>query len=277
MGDLVFQPFGNPFLTYPLAPAAPVAINVVFVVDASTSMFVSNGIDIPEDVFSDGLIVPLADADGDGFSSTFFDVAFIAIETFIAELQAHATAFDRTLRVRLVSCCLQSPGVSERTWTQASDLSAWVTSTLALGAVGASDLDAGTAAAIAWFTTVGALPTDTNVIIFLSDWQVTHTTALGALTTWRAAFNGRQSARYIFPFGAWNAGADGECESFTTDGVTSLDPNFGLYAYDRPSADACLEIDVVLGLSSLGADLILLEDGSFILQEDGTSFIELEA
>ncbi|RMF00883.1 MAG: hypothetical protein D6773_10830 [Alphaproteobacteria bacterium] len=226
---IVGSPLGNADHTYPLAPSAQ-KVNVLFLVDASTSMFVDHGVGMS-----------IGDLNGDGVANTRFDLAYDMISDFIAEIEAQYPTATRA--IRLLGCCTTSPTTVAQDYTQASDLAAWSSAVVLAGAAGPSDLDVGVSAAVAWFSSISATSSDINRIIILADGENTYTNAPTDLATWITTYAGRVSARYIQQLTSYSLTEWNVLEVLTSDGITEADPEH--FAYDLTTGDAALTISTV--------------------------------
>lgn len=241
------QPFGNTELTYPFqlgsAPPEAPTVNVAFVVDASSSMYINNGVSLPVD-FEDFPLVALPDLDGNGVPSTLADLAYYAIEQFIPQIVTAAGPL--TYRIQLIAFNTGlSPFTTSRTYTGPSDLALWADDIFTAGTQGASTPALGIDAALAWFASISADTADTNRIIVLTDGLVTMTGVASSKATFNSTLAGTMHARMVTTAGALSdplstsIGADAVAE-MNDDTVTADDEDFGFFAVDQPTAENAL-------------------------------------
>lgn len=212
-------------------------INVAFVVDVSSSMMVDN---------LSGL--PVGDINGDGVANSSFDLAYYAVSQAIANFEAAAAAAGYQLKVGLIG--FDDAAIAAVNWTGDASLQAWGAGqglVFQQGGAGDSDVNAGLAEALAWFTDIGADLSDDNQIVLLSDGQFATTGAAATIAAFQSQFGGDVHGRFNAPLEATGNWASVETlESVTTDSVTPYDPDGKFYIFDESSALYALQAADVL-------------------------------
>ncbi|RMF40490.1 MAG: hypothetical protein D6754_03010, partial [Alphaproteobacteria bacterium] len=223
-------------------PGGGPAINVMFVVDASSSMFVDKGVGLP-----------LADQNGDGVANSAFDLAYWGISDFIAELQAEAATLGVDLNIGLTGFDDGAPnqgGLDYGTFTYdaATGLSAWNADVLSAGTSGSSIAAPGITRGAQWFSDMGASLSDDNQMIILTDGQLDTAGADAVIAEFQASFGGDVHARYTGSLG--DLGANFAALAGVIDALdsTTLNPMVDpqMLAWDQATMDAALTTADVL-------------------------------
>ncbi|MEM8740789.1 MAG: Ig-like domain-containing protein [Pseudomonadota bacterium] len=221
-------------------------INLAFVVDASSSMFVNRLNGMADDFAGNG-----GDPNGDGVANTAFDLAYHGMLSAIAGLEAAAATAGKVINIGLIA--FDDEANAAQTYTGQSSLEAWgfgnASSAFLLGAAGDSDIDVGVAGAQEWFTDIQAEVTDENHMVVLSDGQFAQGDVDTLLSEWDTDYAGTVHSRYIGDIFGATTNQVNAIEALSNDAVTPNDFDFKFYGFDLFSTEYALQPTDLLNLA----------------------------
>ncbi|MEL6235426.1 MAG: Ig-like domain-containing protein, partial [Pseudomonadota bacterium] len=221
-------------------------INLAFVVDASSSMFVNRLNGMADDFAGNG-----GDPNGDGVANTAFDLAYHGLLSSIAGLQAEAANAGKAINIGLIA--FDDVANAAQTYTGQPSLEAWgfgnASSAFLLGAAGDSDIDVGVAGALEWFTDIQAEVTDENHMVVLSDGQFAQGDVDTLLSEWDTDYAGTVHSRYIGDIFGATTNQVNAIEALSNDAVTPNDFDFKFYGFDLFSTEYALQPTDLLNLA----------------------------